>query len=285
MKKQLAISALAAGSLLWGGVASAADLPEYTKAPAAPAAYDWSGVYIGGHVGGGWSTTSFADPTAVDTLGFVTNDFVGSVAGTKANASSFLGGAQIGWMYQIARLVIGGDLDFSGTSLTGTGSGIIQGFSNTIGGSASGTETYSVHTDWTATATTTLGLARGEWLFYSKAGAAFAHNSYNISVAANDTLRTPAVSLGFSAPGTTETRIGWTVGAGMKWAFANNWFANIEYDYLDFGSKAQGFTGQLTGNRLVPPNTNATLTPIFNERISQVKVGVNYKFPAGFLLW
>jgi outer membrane immunogenic protein len=39
-------------------VASAADLAarHYAKAPVAPIAtvYDWTGFYIGGHVGGGW---------------------------------------------------------------------------------------------------------------------------------------------------------------------------------------------------------------------------------------
>jgi outer membrane immunogenic protein len=283
MKKQLVvILATAASAVVLGGAASAADLPVYTKAPAATAAYDWSGVYIGGHIGGGWSTTGFQDPTAGTAVSAFDDGFApGGLSGTNANTSGFLGGGQIGWMYQIARLVVGGDLDFSKTSLTGSGGGAANlGFFN-FGQSA--TEAYSVHTDWTATSTATIGLARGEWLVYSKGGAALAHNSYNVNIAANDPFMGP---FGFSAPGTSETRVGWTVGVGLKWAFWNNWFANIEYDYLDFGSKAQGFTGQLTEHTGLPAiPQNATLTPIFNERISELKFGINYKFPAESLFW
>jgi outer membrane immunogenic protein len=265
-----------ASAAVFCSAASAADLPVYKKAPAAPAVYDWSGVYIGAHIGGGWSSTSFADPSVGPPLVFVDDDFLPfGVAGTNAKGSAFLGGAQVGWMYQIARLVVGGDLDFSGTRLTGTGSGPASvGFGS---GGAFANEIYRIRTNWTATSTVTVGLAHDHWLFYSKAGAALANNSYNLSIAGSD-FGSP---VGFSAPGTSETRVGWTVGVGLKWAFSDNWFANIEYDYLDFGSKTQAFTGQAFGFE----NTQATLTPTFNERINQVKVGVNYKLPAGVLPW
>jgi outer membrane immunogenic protein len=31
------------------------------KAPAAPPVYDWSGLYVGAHIGGAWSDTTLTD--------------------------------------------------------------------------------------------------------------------------------------------------------------------------------------------------------------------------------
>jgi hypothetical protein len=40
-----------------------------------------------------------------------------------------------------------------------------------------------VKTNWTATSTVTISFAKNDWMVYSKAGAAWADNSYNIAVA------------------------------------------------------------------------------------------------------
>ena len=106
-------AAIAASALLFTGPAFSADVTApVTKAPPpAPAlvAYDWSGIYVGGHIGGGWSTTTFVDPGAAQILAncCVLNGLQPGAAATNANPSSFIGGAQAGWMYQIGRLVVG----------------------------------------------------------------------------------------------------------------------------------------------------------------------------------
>jgi opacity protein-like surface antigen len=104
-------------------------------------------------------------------------------------------------------------------------------------------ETYSVKTKWTGTATVTIGVARDRWLFYTKAGAAWADDSYGLGVTGVSNLTIPAT--GFNITTTSVNKIigGWTVGTGVKWAFADNWFVNLEYNYLDFGSKAQNING------------------------------------------
>jgi outer membrane immunogenic protein len=61
------------------------------------------------------------------------------------------------------------------------------------------------------------------------------------------------------------------VGAGIEWAFANNWSAKLEYDYLGLGS--QTFT--------VPAGSPFLANDIFtvsNRNIQMVKVGINYLF-------
>ena len=61
----------------------------------------------------------------------------------------------------------------------------------------------------------------------------------------------------------------------------------LEYDYLDFGNKPEDFSGTIINNgggccAFVGPftfNTNNT------QQISQLKFGLNYKLPPGFLFF
>ena len=66
MKRVLLSITFAAAAAM--GSAHAADLPvrTYTKAPVlVTPAYDWSGFYLGGHIGGGWGNK---DWTALNTF-------------------------------------------------------------------------------------------------------------------------------------------------------------------------------------------------------------------------
>ena len=103
MKKLLRATALT--SLLLGTslAAKAADLPPPQMTPRAPVAYipaapmfSWTGFYIGGNVGGGWSR------------GNVTDSLFG-VNFDNGNSASFLGGGQVGGNYQIGSFVIGAE--------------------------------------------------------------------------------------------------------------------------------------------------------------------------------
>jgi outer membrane immunogenic protein len=87
----------AIASLGFANIASAADLPArtYTKAPVAPVAFNWSGFYIGGFVGG-----AFADRNATATdpqsapLAFYNG---GNLVNSYGLNSSFIGGGTIGY--------------------------------------------------------------------------------------------------------------------------------------------------------------------------------------------
>jgi opacity protein-like surface antigen len=145
-----------------------------------------------------------------------------------------------------------------------------------------------------------MGIARDRWMLYSEGGAAWAHHDYGLAVnAVGITFVSPFtnIPIGFAPPGTSDTLVGWTIGTGVKWAMSNNWFLNVEYDYMDFGSKGRNFSAVCATPVNITPfgtsgpcgggivTTAGTFNPTFNSQISEVKVGLNYKFAAGFLLW
>ncbi len=176
----------------------------------------------------------------------------------------------------------GGEFDMSGTSLKSTNVGIIQG---AVTPAANVTEIFGAHTNWIATSTVRLGIAKDHWLFYSKTGAAFAHENYGLGLSGANQGFGPVGNFGFASTA-NDTRVGWTVGTGVEWAFSDNWSAKVEYDYVYFGSKATDFSGVIANPGGGAPITNATIFNTNNtQSVSEVKFGINYKFTPGFLLF
>jgi opacity protein-like surface antigen len=73
-------------------------------------------------------------------------------------------------------------------------------------------------------------------------------------------------SLGFTAD---TNRSGWVVGYGTEFALTPNWSAKAEYNYISFG------------DRNVAASDGTLLNVGMN--ISEVKVGINYRFGGGWV--
>ena len=174
--------------------------------------------------------------------------------------------------------MIGGDFDFAGTDLKANSTGIIPGAASAA---ANVTEKFSVRTDWTATATTTVGIARDRWLFYSKAGAAWAHDNYSLNVSGVNQGFGPAGSFAFS--NASDTRIGWTAGAGIQMALTDDWSVKLEDDYLNFGTKSVDFSGVIQNPAVTATANPSTFNTNTMQQISEIKLGVNYKFTPDLL--
>ena len=206
----LALAALTAVPVV---SAQAADLPPAppmpTKAPIAyaPKVFDWTGIYIGGHLGGGFSQSSWSDP-------------ITGIGNGTFNNFGFLGGGQIGANVQFNRLVLGLEGDFSWTSLKASSR-------DSIG------EAISTNVPWTSTITGRVGAAFDRLLIYGKGGFALAQDQSALT------------DLGGNAATNSFVRKGWTVGAGIEYALDDHWSAKIEYDYLGFGSQTMSFTTPL----------------------------------------
>ena len=110
-----------------------------------------------------------------------------------------------------------------------------------------------------------VGYAPGNWLFYATGGFAYGGVNYGLTMA--DTF-------GFSAAANSSpVRGGYVVGAGVEYAFASNWSAKVEYQYINLGTvnlNAVEFTGGA-------PSGFSLAT---SERLDYhtFRFGLNYKF-------
>jgi len=203
MKKFL----LASSALMVAGSAFAADIPARMPLKAqisAPVPYSWTGCYIGAQVGYGWGTKDFSDA----------NGFFAPAATTvRDNVRGGLAGGQVGCNYQFAsNWVVGIEGEYAWANIKGDA--VADPFFN------GKNQTFSSKTDALASVTGRVGYAFDRVLLYGKGGAAWAHDRYHILLPA---FLGPA--LDFTG---TETRLGWTLGAGLEWAFLDSWSAKIE---------------------------------------------------------
>jgi outer membrane immunogenic protein len=202
--KKLLLGTVALAVLGATAPALAADLAArpYAKAPAyAPAPiYNWTGFYIGGHVGGAF----VADQSLI--------------GGTNLNRDGqFLGGVQGGWDYQFApNWVLGVEAQYSW----------LAGGNNSVNFISGGNSyTYSDNQRGLGSVTGRLGYTWGPGMIYAKGGYAFAdfktslfNNTAGVGVAIN------------------SQEDGYTVGGGLEYLFAPNWSGKVEYQYYNFGN-------------------------------------------------
>ena len=145
----------------------------------------------------------------------MTDNFFGLNFNNGNNNGVFIGGGQVGYNWQFGYGVLGVEADFdwaannNNTGAVFTAVGPIQVTSNNR---------------WITTVAARFGVTNGNWLFYGKAGGGWVGNE-DFTVT---NLRTGSF-FNISNDGSNG---GWLVGAGIEWAFAANWSAKVEYNYL-----------------------------------------------------
>jgi outer membrane immunogenic protein len=252
-------------------VASAADLPVKApvyKAPPPARVFSWTGCYLGAQVGASRGHTDFStsNPSFFQV-------FSATGEAIRVDTSGVLGGGQVGCDWQLApNWVIG----IEGAAAWAN----IKGSTDVAPAPGVTTGALNAKTDFLASVTARVGWTWDRWMFFGKGGVAFAHDKYSFDgqtfIPGCFTQTGPVVCL-VQFTGTpfaynaSQTHVGWTVGAGVEWAFLNNWSAKLEYDFYDFGSRQYGFVDS-TGNfpQVVPVSIDQT--------IQTVKFGVNYRF-------
>jgi outer membrane immunogenic protein len=228
-----------------------ADLPVKAPAYAPVAMYNWTGFYVGGQAGGGWSSgqTTVVQGGTNFPSGYVLN---------RTNGHGFLGGGYAGFNYQINQIVIGIDGDYSWADLTGSSTDI-----SPLNG---GPTNVTTKLKWIATVTGRLGYAVNNWLFFGKGGWAWAGsdgNSSSFSVAGVNT----------SNATNSENKDGWTLGTGVEWGFLPHWSAKLEYDYVKFNTS--NFNTTSTN---VATGVTTSLARSATSNLNEVKLGVAYRF-------
>jgi outer membrane immunogenic protein len=266
------------------GPGMAADLqvkaPIY-KAPAAAAAFNWTGCYIGGFAGGdGGGRTVFTDLGNADFAsysgGVTAARIVPSHSWNDDLGGGFTGGATVGcnWQPIGSPLVLGLEGESGYMHLNGQAYDPRTVVSTQTTPDVQGSARVG---DWYGMITGRLGYAWGSTLLYVKGGAAF------IPVRASVLDQCLSVALGcgnwiISTSG-SELASTWTVGGGVEWALAAGWSVKAEYMFIGMGD-----TLTTCGNSMNPAGATTPGGPFcFNHRfdgIQAAKIGLNYRFGA-----
>jgi outer membrane immunogenic protein len=247
---------LAALAFAWLGGASSAALAADLPLPAPPPppinpVYNWTGFYIGGNLGAGWSglANNFSD-----TLG---SSFT---AGTN---TQFAGGAQVGVSYQFwGGVVIGAEAMFDWLTVSHNTPVTATDPTGTVAANIGTTDAQ-----WLTTATAKLGYAFDRVLLYGKGGAAWvATTSPSIAIAGGG----PA---SFSSVNNTTVST-WTAGFGLEWAFYDNWLVRAEYDFI-------ALPNQTLTVAPATPTFGGDVITFTNRNLSIFTVAIDYKFGFG----
>lgn len=238
MKRMLVVGAMLFASV---EVVLAADIA-IPPPPAPPGSYfpttlpiNWGGFYIGVNTGYGYGTSNWtasaASPAAGGTIG-------------SLNTSGFLVGGTLGLNLQAGPFLFGVETDADWSNVHGSSS-------NSYCSAITANAICETKSDWLGTGRLRIGYVFDRVLLYGTGGIAFGN-----------------IQAGLNPPATFDnaTNVGWTAGAGVEFAFAENWTAKVEYLYVDLGNMS------CTANcgPAVP------FTVPLTENV--VRAGVNFKF-------
>ena len=259
MRHALRAALLLSTALGFGGGAYAADIP--LKAPPAPVYYNWTGFYLGVNLGGSWARQC-AD---VFDRGF-------DVETACVHPNGVVGGGQIGYNWQFAPwfgwgngTVLGLEADFQGSNER---TDVAFGFLGFTSGGVAFPAVHGTFTDrieWFGTVRGRAGIAYDRFLPYITGGWAYGNRTFD------GTISIPAATASFN---TSNSLSGWTVGAGVEWAFWQNWTAKFEYLHIDFGNNGSNLNGVVFTTPAA--HTVSFTTDHLTDNV--VRAGVNYKF-------
>lgn len=243
------------------GPALAADLPSRQPAPApqtftAPPVFTWTGFYAGVNVG--WTQNELD----VRNRGFAGT--TGSYSPFSSKSSGFIGGFQVGYNQQFDMFVAGveADLSYLGNRRS-TGSSTVTGAAATAG--VTGVQGSS-RLDWLGTVRARAGVAVDQVFFYGTGGLAFGNPDHRLTL-------TNAAGTVTHRGTSSDTRFGWTLGAGAEIAIMDNLSFKAEYLYYDLGRSTVN-AGATAGGGFVGTSNSAR----FENNGHIVRAGMNYRF-------
>jgi len=170
----------------------------------------------------------------------------GFTGGSISNSmTGFVAGGQLGYNWQIGALVLGAEADLDLTSLNASGT--------------AANIAATAKTKWIGTLAARFGWALNNWLLYGKAGGGWINNQVTLT---NGTAQVSG----------SNTNSGLLLGGGVEFAFAPNWTAKFEYDYLGLN------TWTLNSTLFAPAADQLSV----KRQINMFTIGLNYKFSSGF---
>jgi outer membrane immunogenic protein len=259
-----AISSIVMASIIAASRAMAADLPVRTEAPAyypaVATVYDWGGGYIGINGGYAFGQSEWGS----DPLNPSGNSSTGNF-----HVNGGLVGATVGVSGQWGAWVFGVEGDFDWQGLSGSSSSafctsIITSTVVSIPPPVGAGLSCKTQSNWLGTVRARFGYAWDRVLVYGTAGGAGANVQTGLS----------------GLPPQTNPEFGWTAGAGLEVAFADNWTVKVEYLFVDLLGTAAcnhgyscGYDAAATANL---PAAGANIGVKLNENL--IRVGLNFKY-------
>ncbi|MBD2745802.1 porin family protein [Microvirga sp. BT688] len=250
--------------------AAAADLPYSAQPVPGPAvrvastSFSWTGFYAGVNGGYGWSHEDNLSVSSDEGFFFNNPAFEGF---HHSDGDGFAGGAQIGYNYQLGSFLVGLEADVNYADLESAASGSLdQGFT---------VESLDARSklDWFGTVRARVGfIPVNRVLVYATGGLAYG----SVEVSAVDT----ATYNRLGRPGdvwtgnTSDTKFGWTIGAGAEYALTDNLILRGEALYVDLGKTE--VTGTYTGD--FDALAEDTFVATSDTKFTVVRAGLNYKF-------
>lgn len=235
----------------------------YTKAPLADPTYNWTGFYVGGHIGYGWGSDggmAFTDyPAGAFAAAFASGQFPTYL---KTDPTGVIGGVHLGYNFQSSsNWLLGLEGDFSGADIKGSALHVYPG-----GVFTPANVSANQSLDWLATIRGRVGYVVDRFMVYGTGGLAIGgvkSGFFGSIVGAPITV----------SGDVSDTRVGWAAGAGAEYAFAPNWSVKVEWLHYDLGNVTV-IGPQLTAGVVQPFGAIGT-TAMSGDIVS---AGVSYRF-------
>jgi outer membrane immunogenic protein len=260
----------------------AADLPVKAVAKTKSVLFDWTGFYVGGHIGAARGESIFSPVTDFIFPGFIFTPPLtavltrsGTLPGVTATNTNVVGGGQLGFNVQRGAIVYGLEGDIGPTGLRQS---VSFSASSPFAAGQTLTGTYSTAIDWMASLRARLGMTWDRLLAYATGGVAFVGGEVKSSFTLTNSV--PGIifpvpgSSGKTSAGDSFTKVGWTLGAGVEWAFGNAWTLAGEYRHFDFGRERVLLASTDPSGALALP----TLATEVRLIVDQVTLRANYRF-------
>jgi len=247
---------LAASAAVLSSQVFAADMinsyePALVAAAVPASAFNWSGAYIGAHLGYGWGEI----------------EDVNNTGAPAKDIDGILGGLQVGYNAHLPNnIVLGVEASASFANVE-----------NDWVGWRDTTNQYNGYftedkVEVVGALKARLGYAVDNFLPYVTGGLAVARTKHVLGCdPVPDATGSCSAGNDFENSG-SDTSVGWTAGAGAEYAFNQNWSLKAEYLYTDLGTNTV---------RVVDPAIDATdprNDRQFDTHFHTVSFGINYRF-------